>query len=305
MQRTINVNDVSAFLAVVETQSFTKAAERLGLAKSAVSRRVRDLEDGLGVRLLHRTTRRLQLSEAGSAYAARAARALESLSEANDAARDLQDATRGTVRLTAPVDLGSVLAPVLVRFMAAHHEIRVEVILVARRVDLVAEGVDLALRFGPLADSTLVARKIVTGSGALVASPAYLASRGAPRRLVDLGSHEAVFFRGTSGRQHWELEGPKGKESVEVKGRLVGDDLIFVRQAVLDGAGIALMPWFLVADHVESGALVHVLPRYVRPAMDGHLVYPSARLLPRRVSLLATHLLDQLSILKRSPKESR
>lgn len=302
MERTINFDGVTAFLAVVETQSFTKAADRLGIAKSAVSRRVSDLEDALGVRLIHRTTRKLHLTDAGNAYAAHVGRAVTALTDANEAVRDLGDSARGRVKITAPVDIGATFLPdVLLRFREKHPEIAVDCVLAGRQVDLVAEGVDLALRFGPLQDSSLVARKLSTGSSFLVASPAYAEKHGLPKKLSDLATHELVIFKAQHGKMRLELEGPKGPESVDVTSKLTADDLSFLRRAVLDGAGIALLPWFLVATSVDAGDLVRVLPKYRRAGVPGHLVYPSARLLPRRVSLLIEHLLDELRVLRIEP----
>ncbi len=307
MERTISFDGVTAFLAVVETLSFTQAAARLGIAKSAASRRVSDLEDALGVRLIHRTTRKLHLTDAGLAYAAHVQRAVGALADANEAVRDLGDSARGRVRITAPVDLGATYLPmVLRRFRAKYPEISVEAVLSGRRVDLVAEGVDLALRFGPMADSSLVARKIATGASYFVASPEYLAEHGAPSTLADLASHELVLFRGVRGALRVELEScaQRGeRESVELRGMLSGDDLSFVHRAALDGAGMAILPWFLVAPYVQSGRLVHLLPCYRMRGADGHLVYPSSRLLPKRVSLLIEHLLLELRALRVEPAE--
>ncbi len=302
MERTINFDGVMAFLAVVETLSFTKAALRLGIAKSAVSRRVSDLEENLGVRLIHRTTRRLHLTDAGTAYAAHVGRAVSALTDANEAVRDLGDSTRGRVRLTAPVDLGATFLPdVLRRFREKYPDIAVDCVLASRQIDLVADGVDLALRFGPLQDSSLVARKLATGSSIFVASPSYLAVHGIPKKLADLATHEFILFRAPHGTARVELAGPKGPETTELRGSMTADDLSFLSRAVLDGAGIALLPWFLVATSVDAGQLVRVLPKYKRLGGSSHLVYPSARLLPKRVSLLIEHLLDELRMLRMEP----
>ncbi len=302
VERTISFDGVTAFLAVVETSSFTKAASRLGIAKSAVSRRVSELEDGLGVRLIHRTTRKLHLTDAGVEYAAHVGRAVTALTDANEAVRDLGDSTRGRVRLTAPVDLGSTYLPnVLRRFREKYPDIAVDCLLSGRRIDLVAEGVDLALRFGPLQDSSLVARKLATGAAFFAASPAYLEKHGTPKKLTDLLTHELVLFRAPHGKTRFDLEGPKGPESIDVTGKLTADDLSFLLKAVTDGAGIALLPWFLVATYVDAGSIVRLLPKYRQPGGAGHLVYPSARLLPKRVSLLIDHLLDELKVLRMEP----
>ncbi|HRG96624.1 MAG TPA: LysR family transcriptional regulator [Polyangiaceae bacterium] len=298
---------VTTFLAVAETLSFTKAATRLGIAKSAASRRVADLEDALGVRLLHRTTRKLHLTDAGSEYASHARRAVGALHDANEAVRDRGDAAKGRVRITAPADLGATYLPsVLQSFRQKYPDISVDAVLAARRVDLVAEGIDLALRFGPLEDSSLVARKIATASSYLVASPEYVARRGVPASLAELGAHDVVLFRAPRGVLRVELESCDRRghtETVELRAMLTGDDLSFVHRAALDGAGLALLPWFLVAPYVESGRLVQVLPRYRARGADGHLVYPSSRLLPKRVALLIEHLLVELRALRAEPSD--
>ncbi len=298
---------VTTFLAVAETLSFTKAATRLGVAKSAASRRVADLEDALGVRLLHRTTRKLHLTDAGTEYAAHARRAVGALHDANEAVRHRGDAAKGRVRITAPADLGATYLPsVLQSFRLKYPDISVDAVLASRRVDLVAEGVDLALRFGPLEDSSLVARKIATASSYLVASPEYVARRGVPASLADLDAHDVVLFRAPRGVLRVELESCDRRghtETVELHAMLTGDDLSFVHRAALDGAGLALLPWFLVAPYVESGRLVQVLPRYRARGADGHLVYPSSRLLPKRVALLIEHLLVELKALRAEPSD--
>ncbi|HKA87572.1 MAG TPA: LysR family transcriptional regulator [Haliangiales bacterium] len=292
MARTIEFGGAVALASVVEQGSFTAAARALRLPKSAVSRRVSDLEASLGVRLLQRTTRRLHLTEAGAAYYERARRALEAFAEADDAARDAQGAPRGRVTLTAPNDLGAtLLAEPLARFHAAYPEIEVNVILTPRVLDLVAEGVDLALRAGKLGDSSLVARKIGVAEGLLVASPAYVAAHGAPRRPADLARHSAVVFRGMN---RWDIEGPGGATTVEVGGAVAGDDITFVRECVIAGLGIGSIPCPIVRRALAEGRLVRVLPRFVHRAGDLHLLYPYGRFVPRRVGALADFLVKEL-----------
>jgi DNA-binding transcriptional LysR family regulator len=283
--------DARAFAAVVEAKSFTHAATRLGAPKSAISRRVSQLEDTLGVRLLVRTTRSLRLTEGGAAYYERVRRVLEAFGDANDEARAQQEEPRGTVRLTAPADFAARALPGLLgRFLAGHPGVRVELVLTARRVDLVSEGLDIAIRFGRLADSTLVARRIAMGAAPVVASPGYLARKGTPRRVADLTEHELLRFTGRDAGGVWTLDGPRGAETVPADGTLAADDMSFVREAALHGLGMAILPPFLVADDLREGRLVRVLPKYSGLAGDCHIVYPSARLLPRRVSALVDFL---------------
>jgi DNA-binding transcriptional LysR family regulator len=284
-----------AFVGVVEAKSFTAAALRLGLPKSAVSRRVSELEDELGVRLLHRTTRTLHLTEAGVGYYERLRRVLEAFADANDAARAMQGDPRGIIKITAPADFGArVLPDLLARFLSTYPHVRVELGLTGRRVDMVAEGFDIALRFGKLEDSSLVARKIDVGNLFVVGSPQYLARHGTPRRGTDLASHEVILFRPRDGANVWTLDGPHGPESITISGRLGADDLTFIREAVLRSLGLGFLPGFLIADDLKRKKLVRVLPKYSFPTGHFHLVYPSARLLPRRLSLLIDFLVAEL-----------
>lgn len=286
MPTTMDLNQVAVFVRVVESRGFTAAAAALGLPKSSVSRAVSRLESSLGVRLLHRTTRRLHLTEAGAAFHARAQRALTELGEARDAAGEQQDAPRGTVRITAPVDVGvEFLADIVARFVRRHPEIKVDVNLTARTVDMVEEGFDLALRAGRLRDSSLVARKLGNIEGRLLAAPSYLERHGTPETVLDLERHECVLFRPHDGACMWQLTGPEGNERVEVRGSVSADDFTFVRKAALAGAGITLLPWVLSVRDVIGGKLVRVLPEHAARGSQLHLVYPSARHMPRRVAV--------------------
>lgn len=293
----MDLNRVAAFARVVQDGSFTAAAKALGVPKSSVSRSVAQLEEELGARLLHRTTRRLHVTEAGSAFYERVSRALADIDEATTAAADTQAEPRGTVRVTAPLDLGVfTLASVLARFARAHPSIRVDVTLSGRVVDLVSENIDLAIRIGPIRDQSLVARRLGTLSGGLFASRRYVERRGAPRALSELADHACILFRPVSDRGTWQLVAAGGRaEAVTVGGPLGGDDVLFVKKAVLAGAGLALLPEFLCAREVASGKLVRVLPEWSLAPSDIHLAYPSARFVPQRVALVRDHLVRSLT----------
>jgi DNA-binding transcriptional LysR family regulator len=293
--RTMDLNRVAVFVRVVEDQGFTAAAQTLGLPKSSVSRAVGLLEAELGVRLLQRSTRRVSLTEAGAAFYERASRGLAGVEEAAAAVADMQGALRGSIRLTAPVDAGALLlAAPLARFARRNPRVHVELVLTGRVVDLVEEGFDLALRAGQLRDGSLVARKLGESDGGVFASPRYLARRGTPAAVADLARHRCVLFRPARGRATWALTGPEGEERVEVAGPLGADDLSFLRRALLAGVGLGLLPSFVCARDVERGRLARVLPAYRAFAAPLHLVYPSARYVPRRVTALRDFLLASL-----------
>lgn len=292
----MDLNRVSAFVRVVHDGSFTAAARSLGLPKSSISRSVAQLEQDLGIRLLHRTTRQLHLTDAGTAFYERVSRALGDIDEATSAASDMQAEMSGVVRVTAPVDLGVwALAPIVARFVRKHPKIRVEVSLTGRVVDLVAEGFDLAVRAGPLRDSSLIARRIGGLQSVAYASPKYIARRGEPKELADLREHDCVLFRSTTGKSTWELSRTDGStDSVEVTGPVATDDLSFVRKAVLAGCGIGVLPTFLCARAEVTGKLVRVLPEWSLTGAVLHVAYPSTRFVPQRVVVLREYLLAAL-----------
>ena len=292
----MDLNRVSAFVRVVHDGSFTAAAKSLGLPKSSISRSVAQLEQDLGIRLLHRTTRQLHLTDAGAAFFERVARALTDIDEATVAATDTQAEPSGTVRVTAPVDLGVfALAPIVARFIRKHPKIRVDLQLTGRVVDLVAEGFDLAVRAGPLRDSSLIARRVGDLQSVPYASPKYLARRGQPKTVAELAKHDCVLFRSTGGTAKWELTNVHGtKESVDVTGSVATDDMSFVRAAVMSGCGVGLLPSFLCARAEHSGRVIRVLPDWAFNSAVLHLAYPSSRFVPQRVVVLREFLLREL-----------
>ena len=290
----MDLNLAAVFVRVVEAGSFTAAAAALGLPKSSVSRAVARLEAELGVRLLQRTTRALGLTEAGRTYHERARAAVQALAEAATEAAESGGEVRGLVRLAAPPDAAPILADLCVELTRRHAELRVDLVLTAKHVDLIEERLDLAIVSGHLADSTLVARRLGTTESWLLAAPRYLRRRGRPRAVANLGHHECVLMRAPTGRSTWALAGPAGEARVEVSGRVGGDGMAFVRAAAVAGAGIALLPGFLCTDEVARRELVRVLPRYAAPGAPVHLVLPSARLVPARVAVLRDFLIERL-----------
>ncbi len=294
----MDLNRTLTFARVVEDGSFTAAAKNLRVPKSSVSRSVTLLEEELGVRLLQRSTRKVQLTEAGRVFYDRASRALAGLEDAEAAVSDLQSSLRGTVRVTAPTDAAVwILAPLVTRFVQAHPGVHVDLVLTPRIVDLVAEGVDFALRAAALTDSSLVARRLASRHSGLYAAPSYLARRPAPTRVAELAEHDCVMFRGALGRARWTLTGPNGDEDVEVRGPIGADEFAFVHQATVQGAGIGLLPMFLAAPGLgcARGELVRVLPDYTGFRGVWHLVYPSGRYLPRRAIAFRDAVLAELA----------
>lgn len=283
MEEPPDLQDVTAFLAVVDTGSFTAAAERLGLAKSNVSRRVSRLEERLGARLLERTTRRQRLTEVGIRYHALVTGAMDQLAEAARSVSELQGQPRGHLKVTAPTDFNEGLGQLVAEFSARYAEIELEVELTQRRVDLVAEGFDVALRAGKLEDSSLIARTVGDVSWHLYASPDYLARRGQPKSPSQLLEHDCVIFRGRRGEVRWRLEGPDDEHELTIRGVISAQDFGFVRAAVVAGAGVGMLPDTLTPEAVAQGRLMPVLPDYCLGRSSFHLVYPSTRFLSPKV----------------------
>jgi DNA-binding transcriptional LysR family regulator len=296
---TMDLNHVAVFVRVVELESFTAAANQLGLPKSSVSRTVTRLEEDLGVRLLQRTTRKLHLTEAGHAYYEHARVALGGLEEAASAATNMSAVPRGTVRVTAPSDLGVLnLADLIARFVRRYPLVHIDLSLSSRFVDLVAEGFDLALRAGKLRDSTLVARKIGSDSLGLFASASYLRKRGRPKSFADLANHECVLFHGKNAKAEWRLTGPSGEERVTVHGPLSVDEMSFAQQAVAGGIGIGLLPIAgirLVAARRMQTTLVRLLPEYSSGGADLNVVSPPTRFQAASVTAFRQFLIDELT----------
>ncbi len=290
------LNLVSVFTRVVEQGSFTAAAAALHIPKSSVSRAVSRLEETLGVRLLQRTTRKLGLTQAGERYLAEVRGPMERVAEASSEISEMGRKPRGLVRVSIAPPLGdSLLTDIFVEFARAYPAIRVELVVVSRRVNLVEEGIDMALRAGKLDDSSsLVARKVAMGELGLYAAPSYLARRPAPRRFSELALHDAVVHKSASGIVPWRLSGPRGVEQVDVTGRVVADDLATVRLLALGGLGIALMPDAAVRTDLERGALARVLPAYTLRGAAVHLVSVPLRHVPTRVRLLRDFLLREI-----------
>ena len=290
----MDLNLLTTFEAVARTASFSAAAKELRLPKSSVSRGVAALEAELGVQLLFRTTRKVSPTAAGTALYDRVAPLLRSVKAVLGDVPEREEEPSGTLRVTAPVDLGVLfLAEVVTRYTARYPSVSVDLHLTGRVVDLVGEGFDVALRVGAkLEDSTLIVRRAAPVVVQLFASPLYLARRGTPRAEADLAEHEWVVFR--SGPQKLRVASPRDTVGASGAGRIVCDDLLFVRDAVRAGAGIGLLPTFVAAPDVVAGTLVRVLPRYERTSGHLHVVTPAAKHVPRKVTAFRELVLELL-----------
>lgn len=295
----LDLNDVGVFVRVVDLGAFAKVARELGVPTSTVSRAVARLEERLGAALVRRASRNVQPTPAGRAFYDDVAPAVATLRSAARTVEGEDRAPRGKLRITAPNDAGAVLLPeCVVAFTQRYPRVQVELVLTARRVNLIEEGFDLALRAGPLADSSLVARRLGQMEAALYASPSYLATRGTPTTLDDLDAHECVLFRPKDGSAEWTLSGPEGEVTKRVHGRAGADDFLFVREAAALGGGIALLPALMAASEVASGRLRRVLSSYCMVGAPFHLVHPPAKRVPLRVTAFRELLIERLERLR-------
>jgi DNA-binding transcriptional LysR family regulator len=295
----MDYNDLALFTRVVERGSFSDAARAAGLPKSSVTRGIARLEKELGVRLIQRTTRQRGVTDAGRELYERVRNAVGAIEEATDAVREHGKEPRGVVKITAPLDAALMGLPEAFRDLAQRYpSIQVEMHLNNRVVDLVAEGIDLAVRAGRLADSSLVARKVGTTSSGLYAAKSYLDKRGRPKKIADLASHDTVLFRPRGGKQTWLFEGPKGNESVEVTGTFGSDDFGFNARAITAGIGIGVLPHFIGSRCMGVAAdLERVLPKLDIVGASGplHVVMPSASFVPARVAVVRDFLVEYLT----------
>lgn len=271
------LDDLQVFAAVAEAQGFSAAARRLGLSKTVVSAAVARLETRLGLRLLQRTTRRLSLTEAGRAALPHAQRAVLAARDAEEAALSLRASPRGVLRVNAPMSFGLLhVVPALSEFAQAYPEIHVDLVLDDRRLDLVEGGFDLAVRIGDLPDSSLVAVPVGHNRNLLVAHADYLAHAGSPREPADLARHAALVYSLSASGSEWTLLRDGRREQIPVSGPLQANSSLALRQAALQGLGIARMPWFAVGADLAAGRLQRVLPDWEMPGQGIH-VLTSAR----------------------------
>lgn len=283
--------DLETFIRVVETGGFTNAASELGLSKSVVSRRINDLENRLGARLLNRTTRRLSPTEVGQAFYERCKRILADVEEAEAAVTNLQTAPRGTLRISAPTSLGRIhLAPILGEFMRTYPDISLDVSLNDRFVDLVDEGYDLAIRVGHLRDSSLIAARLASARRIAIASPAYLAARGEPQTLAELSTHECIVYTATDGGDVWRLNGADGPRTIRISGRVHTNDGEVMCRLAMAGHGIAVVPTFVCDELLRTGQLKVILSAVLEDEVGIYAVYPHSRHLSPKVRALVDFL---------------
>ncbi|WP_286238312.1 LysR family transcriptional regulator [Neptuniibacter halophilus] len=290
----MNLNDVRLFIQVVEHNSFTSAADKLGIQKSTISRRIAQLEDDLGVRLLQRTTRKLSLTDEGSDLYHRCQPLLDELDGIQDDLTSRQEEPKGRLRITMPPEIGIfIMNEIIAGFMKRYPLIHLDIELSPRLVDLVEEGIDLALRVGELDDSSLIGRKIAVAKANLYASAAYIREYGEPQTPADLIQHQCI---GTNlSANEWSFENWNDGKPFPVNFRLRANSLSFCREIILQDMGIGRLPPSFCADDVSSGRIKQVLSDYKVPMVGIHALYPSRRHLNPKVRLFIDFMIEGLS----------
>lgn len=292
----MDLNEILVFAKVVQAGSFTAAARGLGMPKSTVSRKVSELEERLSARLLQRTTRKLSLTDLGQAYYKHCARIVEELEEAELSVNTMQAEPRGLLRITTPLNYDFVGA-IVAEYLIMYPQVQVELACTDRMVDLVEEGIDIGIRAGRLADSTLIARSLGTGRRLVVAGPAYLEHHGDPKTPEDLRAHQCISFGARGEGRSWTLQSGNRTLDVPVFSRLVVNDLEILKDAALAGVGVAMLPAYQCVGDLRAGRLRRVLPEWSSPETPAHAVYPSMRHLAPKVKAFLDLLQERVTAL--------
>jgi DNA-binding transcriptional LysR family regulator len=291
------ITGVQLFIRIVETGSFSKASIDLGVTQPTATKHVAAVEARLGARLLNRNTRGVSATEIGALYYEKCKTIQRELEEADNLASLLQARVGGQLRIGTSVAFGRrVLTPLVLGFMREHPEVTVDMSFDDRYVNLVEQGVDVAIRMGRLADSSLGARYLGLNPWVLVGAPAYLEAHGAPRTPADVARHACLVYSSVQGDERWHFSPPSGRAGpVPVRGPLRSNNLSVVLEAACAGMGLAILPWYVAYRAVEQGAVRPLLTDFTLPVQEIHAVFPSPKLVPTKVSSFIAHLQHSLA----------
>jgi len=287
---------MKAFIAVVDAGSFAAAAERMDMSRAMVSKYVASLEDHLGTRLLNRTTRRLSLTESGTAFYERSVQILADLGEAEQVAGAMAAVPRGVLKIAMPLSFGQHrLGPLIAEYVQIYPQVKLDIALSDRKVDLVDEGFDLAIRIGMTLEPGLIARKLGDERIIICGAPSYLERHGVPRTPKELASHACLGYTLGQGGDEWRLEGPEGPVSVRCSGPIRADNGDILRLAAVSGAGLVFQPRFIVGDDLRAGRLQQVLEDYQSGEMGIYAVYSSRKHLSAKVRSFVDFLAEKMA----------
>ncbi len=299
------INGLHTFIRVVETGSFSAVAREANASQSAVTRQVAQLEEHFGVRLFHRTTRKISLTDEGQDLVGRARHLLEEAEDLEDTFGKNGGSPTGLVRVGMPVGAAMLLVSDFMALLSKYPGLAVEFVVSEQLEDLVAERLDLALRFGQSADTSLVARALGTIGSAAVAAPAYLERYGAPEHPSDLLNHTCLIQEAGPESTHWAFSGPDGSVEVEVNGAFRSNNSMVVRQAALAGSGIALLGDPMTLTEIRAARLYRLLPKYTARRVQAYVVYPSRRHLAQRTRVVIDFLIEEFRALDTRLRDGR
>jgi len=275
---------IPVFVAVVESGGFSPAAKLLGISKSAVSKRINLLEQNLGVKLLHRTTRKISLTEAGEHFFEHATIANNAAKDAEDAVAQLQGEPQGRLRINTPMSFGRLhIAPFIPAFLKRYPKISIDMVMSDEVIDLVGSGFDVAIRSGKLADSSLIARKLVPLRSVLCASPEYLEQQGHPQQLSDLKQHNCILFSYSSDLKEWTFNKNGQSQAVEIKGNYQVNNSEALKEALLQSIGIGRLPTFVAGTEIKAGRLIPLFPEYDMSEQSIYAVFLERQYMPAKV----------------------
>lgn len=292
------LTSMKVFAAVVDCGSFAAAADRLDISRAMASKYIAHLEEHLGTRLLQRTTRKLTLTETGTVYYERCVQILADIAEAEEGAAHLTEAPRGTLRLTVPVSFGLLHMGTLISdYLKRYPDVRIDVLLADRRVDLIEEGLDLAVRIGSLPESGLIAKRLGSDRIAICGAPAYLKQHGLPKIPADLAKHNCLTYSYAATGDEWRMKDRHGAlHTVKVSGSLRASNGDMAKLAALEGVGLIRQPRFLVGDDLRAGRLVEVLADYHAVELGIYAVYPSRKHLSAKVRVFVDYLTETFAL---------
>ena len=289
--------EIKAFTQIVEAGSITAAAERLSLAKSAVSRRLSELEERLGVELFHRTTRKMTLTESGQGFYERSRRILADLEEAENAVSQAHQELSGELRVAAPLSFGVMhLGPAITEFQKLHPAIRFDIDFNDRQIDLIQEGFDVGIRIADLEDSSLIARKLASNSVVVCASPDYLDKHGTPTTPEELIDHHCLTYSYLPNPNQWDFIDMLGQmQTIRVKSSMQSNSGNYLRDAAIAGLGVLRQPTFIAYDEIKKNKLVPILQDYEIPSVNAYAIYPPTRHLSQRVRTFIDFLVERFA----------
>lgn len=292
-----DLNEIQCFVKVVQLKSLTAASKSLGLPKSSVSRKIRSLESRLGMTLLVRTTRALNLTDAGRAFFERSAIALKEIDLAEETADGSRSEVEGQLKITVPLEFADgPFSRLVADFLRRYPKVKIELLVTERVVDLIGEGFDLAFRLGELRDSTLIAKKLAPYEGIVVASPEYLKSRGTPKSISEFEKHDLIGFNPGGTLLKWVLKGPNGRKEITPRGSFSVNHIYSLKESALNGLGLALVPNFMVTAELKEKTLKVVCPDWTSSGHFIHIVFPGQKFVSPKMRTFIDFAIERLSI---------